>query len=508
MPAGSQNSSITRVRPLFHKLFSKDWSGETWLPALLHLATDNKSFAESLANNVTPLKMSLLYRRPFKDRVLKAHGVDAIELEDCFECLLPPPHDFLEWLIRHPGAMTWPDNGRRCFGQTTQRLREKLFAGEVWAAEEALAALKASPPKGSARKWWAFEGFTEVDCYLETENLVLFIEGKRTEPLSSATDWYPKRNQLVRNLEVARSTAKGKTFAVMVLCEEPLAHLTDQEFIEGLPHLQELETLDMRNHYLGCVTWREACEATGVSFFELPETTEKALEDYSPKENSLDNLWVPKHLILETWQKKLAEEKRRKEIAENISSPDIVRTFGGDSTIRLSCRKGEYLLWLGCQGLFGDNYDIVDFWEFKDGDFVTITNRMCDLPSWFALHPTEASNVAVSSMKEKVEQGDYPPDIIDGPNLWRAKAGDRIVWIGTQRRNSVPWPVMSILKIAENALVVGETNKECADFLPFGAVTDENATQRYGDLFRAGVEAAERLGTPRTMSLKWSIGWV
>jgi hypothetical protein len=505
---GKRNSSITRVRPFFQKLFIKDWSGETWLPALLRLVTENKNIAENLANNVTALKTSILYRRPFKDRVLKAHGTDAIELEDCFECPLPPPSDFLKWLIRNPKAMTWPENGRRSFGDTTQRLREKLIAGERWAIEEALAALKASGSKGSARKWWAFEGFTEVNCYLETENLVLFVEGKRTEPLSSATDWYPKRNQLVRNLEVAKVIAKEKDYAVLILCEEPLAPISDQEFIDGLPHLQKHEALAMRDHYLGCVTWREACDATGITLSDLPETTEQALEDYTPKDDSPDNLWVPKHLIRETWQKKLAEDKRRKDIAENIASPNLIEKFRANSTTRLSCRSGEYLLWLGRQGLFRDKYDIVDFWEMRDGDFATITNRMCDLPPWFSLHPTEVSNAALRAMRTKVENGDYQPNIIDGPNLWRVKAGDRLVRIGTLQRPGVPWPVMSIVDFGKNGLVVGETNDSGADLLPFGSVTDEDAAQRAGDLFRAGIAAAEGLGTPRTVSMKWSIEWV
>ena len=508
MLVGNNNSSITRVRPFFQKLFAKDWSGESWLPALLRLATENQQIAENLASNVTPLQMSLLYRRPFKDRVLKAYGADAIELEDCFERPLPPPSDFLEWLICHPKAMTWPDNGRRIFGQTTQRLREKLIACESWATDEALAALEATGSKGSARKWWAFEGFTEVDCYLETENLVLFIEGKRTEPLSSATDWYPQRNQLVRNLEVAKAIAKEKDFAVLILCEEPLSPLSDQEFIDSLPHLHKQDALDMRNHYLGCVTWRDACEATGIAFSELPETTEQALEDYSSKDDSSDNLWVPKHLIRETWQNKLAEDKRRKDIAENITSPNILKEFRADSTTRLSCRSGEYLLWLGRQGMFSDKYDIVDFWEMQDGDFATITNRMCDLPSWFSLHPTEASNAAVRAMMDKVEAGDYPPNIIDGPNLWRVKAGDRLVRIGTHKRTGVPWPVISVVDLDENALVVGETNDADSDLFLFGAVTDEDAAQRDGDLFRAGIAAAERLGTPRSVSTQWSIEWI
>jgi hypothetical protein len=55
--------------------------------------------------------------------------------------------------------------------------------------------------------WWRFEGVTRLDCVLMTENLVVTIEGKRTEGLSSSTEWYPARTQIVRNLEAARPPA-------------------------------------------------------------------------------------------------------------------------------------------------------------------------------------------------------------------------------------------------------------------------------------------------------------
>lgn len=38
-----------------------------------------------------------------------------------------------------------------------------------------------------------------IDCVLITPKLVVTIEGKCTEPLSAAMDWYPERPQLVRN---------------------------------------------------------------------------------------------------------------------------------------------------------------------------------------------------------------------------------------------------------------------------------------------------------------------
>ena len=61
-----------------------------------------------------------------------------------------------------------------------------------------------------------------IDCVLMTDRLVISIEGKRTEPLSAATDWYPQRSQLVRNLEAANQLARGRAWASLLMSEEAI----------------------------------------------------------------------------------------------------------------------------------------------------------------------------------------------------------------------------------------------------------------------------------------------
>jgi hypothetical protein len=63
------------------------------------------------------------------------------------------------------------------------------------------------------------ERFTSVDCLLETKSLLLLIEGKRTEAVSDSTDWFPGRNQVIWNLEVAQALAAGRNFAVLICAE-------------------------------------------------------------------------------------------------------------------------------------------------------------------------------------------------------------------------------------------------------------------------------------------------
>jgi hypothetical protein len=44
---------------------------------------------------------------------------------------------------------------------------------------------------------------------ITTDRLIVTVEGKRTETLPSATDWYPRRSQLVRNLGATHQLAKA-----------------------------------------------------------------------------------------------------------------------------------------------------------------------------------------------------------------------------------------------------------------------------------------------------------
>jgi hypothetical protein len=119
--------------------------------------------------------------------------------------------------------------------------------------------------------------WTSVDCWLETEGFVLFIEGKRTEPISAATAWYPARNQIVRNLEVAAAyaLANRKEFAVMICAEHPIS-LPDELFDLSLPHLDAAERDVLRDRYLGCVTWTQIREVLCPEL-QLPHTVAEAV---------------------------------------------------------------------------------------------------------------------------------------------------------------------------------------------------------------------------------------
>jgi hypothetical protein len=183
----------------------------------------------------------------------------------------------LRWLIEHPEKMTWPAD--EVSAEPAQRRREELFGHHGFALAaaartEALAQLDqcaAAAGDTTSGKWWAFEGCTQVDCFLETENLLLLIEGKRMEKLSASTRWLEGRDQLMRSLDVARAAAeqRQKEYAVILMAEDYVDGITGRGIAGSLPHLNEREQAELLNHYLGCITWRAALAAV---FF--PDTVE------------------------------------------------------------------------------------------------------------------------------------------------------------------------------------------------------------------------------------------
>jgi hypothetical protein len=181
------------VRPFFGQLLDRDPSGESWFPALLAAAPRASDVVDE----------ELLARPgPLLDACSATRKAGGSELRGCFEHEVMPSEGLLRWLIENSQALSWPPGRAGQFGSQTDAQRRALREGDEQVLKEALDELKRLGPEGSAQKWWAFEGITKVDCWLETGSLVLFVEGKRTETLSKFTAWFPARDQLTRNLDL------------------------------------------------------------------------------------------------------------------------------------------------------------------------------------------------------------------------------------------------------------------------------------------------------------------
>ncbi len=184
--------------------------------------------------------------------------------------------------------------------------------------------------------------------------------------------------------------------------------------------------------------------------------------------------------------------------------------FGRETTLKWQVSGGDYVLWLRWKDLFASagTVNIIDFWAMKDGDTVTITNRIGDLPPWFELHPTEVSGSLAYRMMDKLKVGYEPREAVDAGNLWRILAGDRVVWVGPDRPDAkLARGVRSLLDFGENALAIGESHTRHLDPLTFGALSDPEQPPEAVALARLGVEAVRRLGMPRVLSTdSWTLG--
>lgn len=256
---GKYDSSATRVRPIFGELLERDSTGASWLGAVLACSPQRNRLSE---------------------RVLREAGALVEDGKPRFEYPAPPSDAFLRWLILHPAGLNWPrKHGVEVTFEDpqTQKRREQLLGRrgateQRSAQEEALGALDRLGADGSRGRWWAFEGFTKVDICLQTERLVMFVEGKRKDVLSPSTEWFTRRNQLMRNLEVVGAVAGGRACGVILASEEKLPELDAQTLEASTPHLSGAEREVVAGRYLGQIRWEDLCGAVGVDFSALPDT--------------------------------------------------------------------------------------------------------------------------------------------------------------------------------------------------------------------------------------------
>lgn len=283
---GKFNSSITRVWPVFDLLLDRDANGTTWLKDLLRLAPKSPLKQELLARPLGNLLPHLSeFTRPIPRNLRKELGPQWSEalqrIRWAFEVDLYPPAKFLRWLLNNPKKLSWPGEHERRWrelSETTKEFRSALKRGCPKTTGLALQLLERQGPEKSWHAWWALEGRTSVDCYLETDELILLIEGKRTEKVSDKTLWFAARDQLVRNLEVAAAEAAraGKNFAVLLCAEEHL-NVNEQTIEQSLPHFSRGNRDELAKHYLGCITWEQIRSALFPEI-TLPDQIKDAVE--------------------------------------------------------------------------------------------------------------------------------------------------------------------------------------------------------------------------------------
>ena len=168
--------------------------------------------------------------------------------------------------------------------QETKLKRLALANGNQEVLGEAIARLQAGE---RGRKWFVLEGVSYPDAYIETNNLILVVEGKRTERSTTGkTMWMPERSQLLRHMDAACAFADGRVVLGLLLVEgEPpdsmlapqrwsqavAADLDRKVLVPSLPHRTGEERQAIADGVLGVATWQRVCLEFAIDWSSLPD---------------------------------------------------------------------------------------------------------------------------------------------------------------------------------------------------------------------------------------------
>jgi hypothetical protein len=251
---GIYDSARTRIAPVFGRLQCLDPSGRLWLQGLLELGNTRKLPRPQAGT--AGLRVARWWPRQVR---------------------LAAPPGLLRWLLenaekpRHAAA--W---GRH---PEVKENRRRVVDRDAATVAEALRRLEER--RRSGRAWYVLERPTLPDVYLDTEEVVVVIEGKRSEPgPTTSTAWMPVRHQMLRQLDSAWEVRQGRRIYGLFVVEgdegsgsvapsvwRQVADLTiSEEVLRGsLPHRTPEERSEIANSLLGVTTWQAVCEE-----FQIP----------------------------------------------------------------------------------------------------------------------------------------------------------------------------------------------------------------------------------------------
>ena len=148
---------------------------------------------------------------------------------------------------------------------------------------EALGLLQYNP---TGENWHLFEGKTRPDVYIKTPDLIMVIEGKRTErkPTTSTT-WMAGRHQMLRHIDCAWEIAGDRKVVGFFIVEEigtdcqvpaawidyAMQTLTPKAITSSLPHRSPEEQAGIASCFAGVTTWQLLCREFNLNFTSLPD---------------------------------------------------------------------------------------------------------------------------------------------------------------------------------------------------------------------------------------------
>jgi hypothetical protein len=134
----------------------------------------------------------------------------------------------------------------------------------------------------STRAWYVLEGPSQPDVYLDSDDAVIVVEGKRTETApTTSTAWMRVRHQMLRHLDAAWEYRQGRRIYGLFIVEaesgatsvEPSSAwheavevtISDEVLKGSLPHRSPDERSQIASALLGVTTWQAVCDE-----FQIP----------------------------------------------------------------------------------------------------------------------------------------------------------------------------------------------------------------------------------------------
>jgi hypothetical protein len=255
---GKFNSSTTRVVPVFDALFKRDPTAASWLKQLLDLGSSNVAAPEN------PGRLVPAHERWWGKK----------------ERRLQPPLALLEWLVENitPAAIAASDQSEAA------RKRRLLASGDESTLRDAIRGLRSGK---THRMWYTLEGRSAPDAFVETDQIVLVVEGKRTEAsCTTKTTWMTERSQLLRHMDAALEISGDRqVFGLLLVEGDPADPMTPSKFwrdqarsqisdplvASSLPHRTVTERDRIVSGVLGAATWQRVCSVFGIPWPPAPD---------------------------------------------------------------------------------------------------------------------------------------------------------------------------------------------------------------------------------------------
>lgn len=239
------DSSKTRVVPTFDAISRHPG----WLPALLELPRWGAENPRPLPDALDPVPGGCYWGE-------RARG-------------LLPPVSLLSWLVRNYRGPVAED------GSELARARRRLAEGDPEAVENALVALRT---EGVRRGWHVLERRSFPDAFVVTPDLLVVIEGKRTESTANTfLPWPAGRHQIWRHLDAAWETRGRREVVGMLIVEGDgagevpeswlavaRAAFTPQTLAGSFPHRSPEEREEIVRSFRGVTTWQTVVRRFGL----------------------------------------------------------------------------------------------------------------------------------------------------------------------------------------------------------------------------------------------------